>query len=200
MTRQTTTDWRRIATAPHDGTKVLLWGNWCAAPQWECLIGCYNLSGWWVTDEQCGGPVEVEATHWMPLPEPPMPNEPAVSETTPAQRPYERAVYEAVRALLRHGHFARLEIGPAETEGNITVGLHAGWADGQFVVMSHDGKTEWGLDTCDASVARELAAALTAYADWCDEEADAFFVRLKEEKTARAARKAWAKLTDLGCA
>lgn len=85
---QSTTDWRRIATAPHDGTKVLLWGNWCAAPQWECLIGCYNLSGWWVTDEQCGGPVEVEATHWMPLPEPPMPNEPAVSETTGRRDPY----------------------------------------------------------------------------------------------------------------
>jgi hypothetical protein len=112
------------------------------------------------------------------------------SETTAAPRPYERAVYEAVRALLRHGHFARLKIGPAETEGDITVGLHAGWADGQFVVISRDGKTEWGLDTCDASVARELAAALTAYADWCDEEADAFMARMAAEKEARAIARA----------
>jgi hypothetical protein len=125
---------------------------------------------------------------------------PFEAQSTPEPRPYERAVYEAVRALLRHGHFARLEIGPGETEGEITVGLHAGWADGQFVVISHDGKTEWALDSCDGSVARELAAALTAYADWCDEEADAFFVRLEEEKAARAARKALANLTDLGCA
>ncbi len=101
-------------------------------------------------------------------------------------RPYEKAVYEAVRALLRHGHFARLEIGPGETEGNITVGLHAGWSDGQFVVMSNEGKCEWAMDTCDGSVARELAAALTAYADWCDEDADAFMARVEAEKEARA--------------
>lgn len=99
--------------------------------------------------------------------------------------PYAQAVYEAVRALLRHGHFARLEIGPGETEGDITVGLHAGWSDGQFVVISNEGKCEWALDTCDASVARELAAALTAYADWCDEDAAAFMARLAAEKEAR---------------
>ncbi len=114
---------------------------------------------------------------------------PFEAQSTPEPRPYERAVYEAVRALLRHGHFARLEIGPG-AEGEITVGLHAGWDDGQFVVMSHDGKTEWGLDTCDASVARELAAALTAYADWCDEEADAFMARVAAEKEARAIARA----------
>jgi len=107
-----------------------------------------------------------------------------IAETT--RPPYAQAVYEAVRALLRHGHFARLEIGPGETEGDISVGLHAGWSDGQFVVISHEGKTEWGLDTSDASVARELAAALTAYADWCDEEADAFMARIAAEKEARA--------------
>lgn len=99
--------------------------------------------------------------------------------------PYAMAVYDAVRALLRHGHFARLEIGPGETEQDITVGLHAGWGDGQFVVISNDGKTEWALDTCDASVAREMAAALTAYADWCDADAEAFMARIAAEKAAR---------------
>lgn len=99
--------------------------------------------------------------------------------------PWEKAVYEAVRVLLRHGHFARLEIGPGETEGIITVGLHAGWSDGQFVVISNSGKCEWALDTCDGSVARELAAALTAYADWCDEDAEAFMARLEAEKSQR---------------
>lgn len=97
------------------------------------------------------------------------------------------AVYEAVQALLKHGHGARLEIGPGELEGEITVGLHYGWGDGEFVVMSDKGKTEMGLTSLDASVARELAAALTAYADWCDEEADAFFARLAAEKAARLA-------------
>jgi hypothetical protein len=109
-----------------------------------------------------------------------------MSETT---HPYATAVYEAVRALLKHGHCARLEIGPGEKEGDITVGLHYGWGDGEFVVISDDGKTEWAMASCDASVARELAAALTAYADWCDEEAVAFFARLAAEKEARKAGK-----------
>jgi hypothetical protein len=106
-----------------------------------------------------------------------------------ATHPYATAVYEAVRALLKHGHCARLEIGPGELEGEITVGLHAGWGDGEFVVLSAKGRTEMGLASCDASVARELAAALTAYADWCDEEAVAFFDRLAAEKEARKAGK-----------
>lgn len=113
------------------------------------------------------------------------------SETTRKQPPYAQAVYEAVRALLRHGHFARLEIGPGEKEGDITVGLHAGWGDGEFVVISDDGKTEFALASCDASVARELAAALTAYADWCDADAAAVCGRLAAEREERkAAREA----------
>ena len=99
---------------------------------------------------------------------------------------YALAVYDAVRALLKHGHFARLEIGPGEKEGDITVGFHAGWGDGEFLVISNEGKTEFALDTCDASTARELAAAFTAYADWCDEESKDFFARLGAEKRARA--------------
>lgn len=80
--------------------------------------------------------------------------------------PYAIAVYEAIRALLKHGQFARLEIGPGELEGDITVGLHAGWGDGEFVVMSEKGKTEMGLASCDASVARELAAAARLRRSW----------------------------------
>ena len=106
----------------------------------------------------------------------------------PATPPYALAVYEAVRALLRHGHFARVEIGPGELEGDITVGLHAGWGDGQFVVMSSEGQCEWALDTCDGSVARELAAALTAYADWCDEDAEAFMAGIEAHRQERARR------------
>jgi len=112
------------------------------------------------------------------------------TERDAAAKPYEKAVYEAVRALLRHGHFARLEIGPGEIEGDITVGLHPGWSDGQFVVVSNEGKTEWAMDTCDGHTARELAAALTAYADWCDEDAEAFMARVAAEKEARARARA----------
>ena len=66
------TSWQPIATAPRDGTRVLLFGasgaHACAA--WVEIVG--NVSGWEIgnTDDLCHFLGEI-ATHWMPLPEPP---------------------------------------------------------------------------------------------------------------------------------
>ena len=63
--------WRDIATAPRDGTRVLLLipythpeadiGMWKGD---HGLDGCFRFSG----DD---GPDDINPTHWMPLPEPP---------------------------------------------------------------------------------------------------------------------------------
>jgi len=84
------------------------------------------------------------------------------------------AIYAATLLLLRAGSICRLEVGTGEHELDVTVGLHAGWREGEFVVMGNEGKTELALATCDSALARGLAAALMAYADWCDEDAAAF--------------------------
>lgn len=59
--------WQPIETAPKDGTLVLTWG--------ECRAQ-YAVSYWdeeWLTDfREKGGYQIVYATHWMPLPEPPV--------------------------------------------------------------------------------------------------------------------------------
>lgn len=65
--------WQPIETAPKDGTEILVAragygmavvsfrdGEWCNAGEW-CFAGDV---GW-------GGSMDVEPTHWMPLPEPP---------------------------------------------------------------------------------------------------------------------------------
>jgi hypothetical protein len=72
-------------------------------------------------------------------------------------------------ALLHAESYVRLDLGPGELESHITVGLHGGWGDGQLVLMSDNGKTEFGLDLCDGVIARDLASVFAAYADWCEE-------------------------------
>lgn len=67
--------WQPIATAPKDGTTILLYGEgavtvggWMSAadqgaePDEEYLIA----AGWWSLDLRDNAP-----THWMPLPDPP---------------------------------------------------------------------------------------------------------------------------------
>jgi hypothetical protein len=75
--------WQPIETAPKDGTCILVWdGSEINTAEWRCandfeVVRHRFLSktyGWYIPyseqDEQ-GGAVDVQATHWMPLPEPP---------------------------------------------------------------------------------------------------------------------------------
>lgn len=60
--------WRPIATAPKDGTQVLVWVQWSLPNQRMILIA------WWrprhsAYCDQEGEPLP--ASHWYPLPEPP---------------------------------------------------------------------------------------------------------------------------------
>lgn len=68
--------WQPIATAPRDGTRVLLGPAFPGPPIDEAVV-----VGYWDRDEaheggQCWRDVEVserlEPTHWMPLPDPPV--------------------------------------------------------------------------------------------------------------------------------
>ncbi|MDQ0506001.1 hypothetical protein QOZ94_002805 [Xanthobacter agilis] len=77
-TQSAVSGWQPIATAPKDGTTVLLWavsrvvpGRWSEEtyakrprPLWVTLSGAHGLLGIsWDRDNQ--------PTHWMPLPSPP---------------------------------------------------------------------------------------------------------------------------------
>jgi hypothetical protein len=58
--------WRDIATAPKDGTRVLLFNP--GEPPYQC-VGCWlnnTTGGGWVSSEW-----DVEPSHWQPLPPPP---------------------------------------------------------------------------------------------------------------------------------
>jgi hypothetical protein len=56
--------WQTMESAPRDGTDVLIWdGHRVQLASWD--------AGWWVLVEYT-----IEgATHWMPLPAPPLPGE-----------------------------------------------------------------------------------------------------------------------------
>lgn len=57
-------EWQPIATAPKDGTSVLLWSrNGYDVAVWSGRIGE------WTTGQLFYAP---EPTHWMPLPSPPV--------------------------------------------------------------------------------------------------------------------------------
>lgn len=61
--------WLPIETAPRDGTEVLLWADHShyMFKRYHHVVGHYN-HGWWMAapGREC-----LEATHWMPLPDPP---------------------------------------------------------------------------------------------------------------------------------
>ena len=65
-------EWRDIATAPKDGTEVVLWGP-CRPSNSRSLYGRDANIGWWSNgawSTRVGGEV-CEATHWQPLEPPP---------------------------------------------------------------------------------------------------------------------------------
>jgi len=67
-------DWQPIETAPKDGRTVILvdWEQVCMLSDGPLLGACYWHSGLneWVG---AGGSADVDpATHWMPLPAPPV--------------------------------------------------------------------------------------------------------------------------------
>jgi hypothetical protein len=81
-------DWQPIATAPKDGSDVLLWADTRAATDLAFYLqtGGKHFAGvqigYWedavahpMQTEQAGWrlPMVGEPTHWMPLPEPPNP-------------------------------------------------------------------------------------------------------------------------------
>jgi hypothetical protein len=71
--------WRQIATAPKDGTYLLLWEQYSTNP----FVGCWAFGAWTVSHEHVdaeggwdGANVvdsisQERITHWMPLPAPP---------------------------------------------------------------------------------------------------------------------------------
>ncbi len=73
----TDTDWQPISTAPRDGTFVLVWGVRMGSDMQPRLFRS-SFGGDFEGDtrpywrEVCPGFVgQIDATHWMPLPEPP---------------------------------------------------------------------------------------------------------------------------------
>lgn len=62
--------WRPIATAPKDGTAVIV----CGAT-WGGYEAFYKDGEWWTMDQGTMTVTELitSPTHWMPLPEPPSP-------------------------------------------------------------------------------------------------------------------------------
>ena len=75
MEGEAMSEWQPIETAPKDGTEVFLWTEEkpnIVVAYWDT----YEGSGWWRFSESVLSDIagEVEnATHWMPLPEPPKP-------------------------------------------------------------------------------------------------------------------------------
>lgn len=80
-------------------------------------------------------------------------------------------IYKAMTALLEQKSYARLDIGPFNC-GELNVGLHAGYEDNALVigVGEHidDSAVVFLNDPAEATTARELAAAMLAWADWVD--------------------------------
>ena len=66
MKKQLCATWQPIQTAPTDGTEVLAW---CAGHETH-RIAWFEMGLWWraVGD---GSQTNIQATHWMPLPQPP---------------------------------------------------------------------------------------------------------------------------------
>jgi hypothetical protein len=68
---QLLSSWQPIATAPKDGTDILVMtGETMHVVRWENVHGDFD---YWVVDDNKHGPFTLrgkEPTHWMPLPEP----------------------------------------------------------------------------------------------------------------------------------
>lgn len=65
--------WKPIAEAPKDGTRFIAWGPNVAVAECEYRAAWFSYpAGWYRTNQH----PRVEITHWMPLPDPPRPQEP----------------------------------------------------------------------------------------------------------------------------
>lgn len=64
-------DWQPISSAPKDGTRVLCWNKEWEAPESGCLYGPFWAANSLAADK---GGWKYQPTHWMPLPEPPLPH------------------------------------------------------------------------------------------------------------------------------
>lgn len=88
-------------------------------------------------------------------------------------------VFNILLILLRAQNFTRLDLGcgPAMHKGSMTVGLHPGFEQGQLVIEADEGSGHFELvfSPEDWVQALDLAAALNAYAAWCQE------VQMREE-------------------
>lgn len=64
--------WQPIETAPKDGRKVLLYDSGYVHSDSSYLIAGFDMGAWWGQSTRSGvSIVWRNATHWMPLPEPP---------------------------------------------------------------------------------------------------------------------------------
>ena len=69
-TQMTMNGWRPIATAPRDGREIDLWVNGYRVTNAAWSTKTRDGIDRWVFPE-VGSCTDKEATHWMPLPEPP---------------------------------------------------------------------------------------------------------------------------------
>ena len=67
--------WKKIETAPKDREILAcdITTGWVIAAKWSEYDACGNTSkeGFWMSNACADGCTEIDATHWMPLPEPP---------------------------------------------------------------------------------------------------------------------------------
>lgn len=77
-------EWQLIETAPKDGSLVMLYlpdsavrpitfARWSSEAHYDRFGNRFPSNGDWYEDlGDQGWPIDVDATHWMPLPEPPL--------------------------------------------------------------------------------------------------------------------------------
>lgn len=74
--------WLPIATAPRDGTEIMLWGDWAGEINGPSLPRCCVVGYWrdgrtdypgyeWTVCGTDAYAAWMKPSHWMPLPEPP---------------------------------------------------------------------------------------------------------------------------------
>lgn len=69
------TGWALIASAPRDGTKLILWATHSPVQKAFAVIGFFDEPLGWVTEGLEGqGLVQLQPTHWLPIPPPPKSN------------------------------------------------------------------------------------------------------------------------------
>lgn len=69
------TGWQDIATAPKDGTRVLLFSpdsKYGLFIGWWCENNIDPEGAWWPDDEDAPYPIDADPTKWQPLPAPPV--------------------------------------------------------------------------------------------------------------------------------